>query len=120
MEWEEKTEVKKGKIYNLFRCGYLDVREWLLETDIVLIPLGSTEQHGRHLPVCTDSIATEVPCMLAAELANVPYYQLIPFVLAAAPASGGHGVGDGHAERATYQNVLYEVGRSSSTMASTS
>jgi len=53
--------------------------EWLKETDIVLIPLGSTEQHGRHLPVCTDSIATELPCQIAAELANVPYYQLIPF-----------------------------------------
>jgi hypothetical protein len=62
MEWEEKKEVKEEKIYNLFRCGYLDVREWLKETDIVLIPLGSTEQHGRHCPVCTDSIATELPC----------------------------------------------------------
>src|SRR3990167_277204 len=78
MEWQEKGEVKKEKIHNLFRCGYLDVREWLEETDVVLIPLGSTEQHGRHLPVCTDSIATELPCMLAAELADVPYYQLIP------------------------------------------
>jgi hypothetical protein len=46
MEYEEKKEVTKEKIYNLFRCGYLDVREWLKETDIILIPLGSTEQHG--------------------------------------------------------------------------
>jgi len=67
MEWEEKKEVKEEKIYNLFRCGYLEVREWLKETDIVLIPLGSTEQHGRHCPVCTDSIATELPCQIAAE-----------------------------------------------------
>ncbi len=89
MEYVEKKEVKKEKIYNLFRCGYLDVREWLEETDVVLIPLGSTEQHGRHLPVCTDSIATELPCMVAAEMANVPYYQLIPFrILASAFSSG--------------------------------
>ncbi|MBI3759915.1 MAG: TIGR03620 family F420-dependent LLM class oxidoreductase, partial [Deltaproteobacteria bacterium] len=96
-----------------FRCGYLDVREWLLETDIVLIPLGSTEQHGRHLPVCTDSIATEVPCMLAAELANVPYYQLIPFGYS---PQHFHPVGTASGtvtlSAATYQNVLYEVGRS--------
>jgi hypothetical protein len=46
MEYEEKKEVKEGKIYNLFRCGYLEVREWLKETDIVIIPLGSMEQRG--------------------------------------------------------------------------
>ena len=52
-----KTPKKKGgedRIYNLYHCGYLEVREWLKETDIVLVPLGSCEQHGRHLPVCTD------------------------------------------------------------------
>jgi creatinine amidohydrolase len=113
MEWEEKKEVKEEKIYNLFRCGYLEVRKWLEETDIVLIPLGSTEQHGRHCPVCTDSIATELPCQIAAEKANVPYYQLIPVGY-----SPQHfhppGVGSGTVtlSAATYQNVLYEVGRS--------
>ena len=113
MEYVEKEEVKKEKIYNLFRCGYLDVREWLEETDVVLIPLGSTEQHGRHLPVCTDSIATELPCMIAAEMANVPYYQLIPFGYSPQhfhPA--GVGSGTITLSAATYQNVLYEVGRS--------
>jgi len=27
MEYEEKKEVKEGKIYNPYRCGYLGVRE---------------------------------------------------------------------------------------------
>ena len=49
MEYEEKKEVKEEKIYNLFRCGYLEVREWLKETDIVIIPLGSTEQHDNNV-----------------------------------------------------------------------
>ena len=48
--------MSEDKIYNLYHCGYLDVRAWLDETDIVLIPIGSCEQHGRHLPVCTDGV----------------------------------------------------------------
>jgi creatinine amidohydrolase len=112
MEWEEKKEVKKEKIYNLFRCGYLEVREWLKETDVVLIPLGSTEQHGRHLPVCVDSIATELPCQIAAEMANVPYYQLIPIGYSPQHLHAP-GVGSGTIcfSATTYQNILYEIGR---------
>jgi len=72
MDYEEKKEIKKEKVYNLYRCGYMEVREWLKETDIVLIPLGSMEQHSKYLPVCTDGIATEIPSQLAAEMANVP------------------------------------------------
>jgi creatinine amidohydrolase len=113
MEWEEKAQVKEEKIYNLFRCGYLDVRKWLEETDIVLIPLGSTEQHGRHLPVSTDSIATELPCMVAAEMANVPYYQTIPFGYSPQHLhQPGVASGTVTLSAAIYQNVLYEVGRS--------
>jgi creatinine amidohydrolase len=102
----------KEKIYNLFHCGYLEVREWLKETDIVIIPLGSMEQHGRHCPVCTDSIATELPCQIAAEMANVPYMPLIPIGY-----SPQHlhppGIGSGTVTftATTYQNMLYEIGR---------
>jgi creatinine amidohydrolase len=113
MEWREQDEIKEEKIYNLFRCGYLDVRAWLEETDVVLIPLGSTEQHGRHCPVCTDSLATELPCQIAAELANVPYVQLMP-VGYSPQHLHAPGVGSGTItfSAATYQNVLYDIGRS--------
>ena len=113
MEWQEQEQIKEEKIYNLFRCGYLDVREWLKETDVVLILLGSTEQHGRHCPVCTDSIATELPCQMAAELANVPYVQLLPIGYSPQhlhPAGTASGTITFSA--ATYQNVLYDIGRS--------
>jgi creatinine amidohydrolase/Fe(II)-dependent formamide hydrolase-like protein len=113
MEWVVQRDVKEEKIYNLFRCGYLDVRKWLEETDIVLIPLGSTEQHGRHLPVSTDSIATELPCQLAAELANVPHYQTIPFGYSPQHLhEPGVASGTVTLSASVYQNLLYEVGRS--------
>lgn len=112
MEWQEQKEVKTEKIYNLFRCTYVDVRNWLKETDVVIIPLGSTEQHGKHCPVCTDSIATELPCQLAAEMANVPFIQLLPIGYSPQhlhPA--GIGSGTITFSAATYQNVIYEIGR---------
>ncbi len=113
MEWSKKGDVKEEKIYNLFRCTYVEVREWLKETDVVLIPIGSTEQHGPHCPVCTDSIATELPCALAAEMANVPYVQLLP--IGYSPQHfHGPGIGSGTItfRSSTYQNVIYDIGRS--------
>jgi len=112
MEYEEKKEVKREKIYNLYRCGYLEVRDWLQETDIVLIPLGSMEQHGRHLPVCTDGLATEIPCQMAAELANVPYMPMIPIGYSPQHLHPA-GIGSGTVcfSATTYQNMLYDIGR---------
>ena len=38
----------------LQEMGWVDVQEYLKTNDMVIIPLGSTEQHGRHLPLGTD------------------------------------------------------------------
>ena len=67
------------KIFDLFYLGYPDIQEWLKETDIVMVPLGSCEQHGLHLPVCVDSIAAELPVQEAAQRANVPHTPLVWF-----------------------------------------
>ncbi|MEE9240256.1 MAG: creatininase family protein [bacterium] len=100
------------KIYNLYHCGYLDIREWLKETDIILVPLGSCEQHGRHLPVCTDGVATEVPIERAARLANVPHTPLIwigysPHHLHPAGTASGTIT----LRQTVYQSMLYDVAR---------
>ena len=100
------------KIYNIYHCGYLDVREWLKQTDIVMVPIGSCEQHGRHLPVCTDGVATELPVQRAAQLANVPHTPLIWFGYSPQhmhPAGTASGTITLRAE--TYQAVLYDVAR---------
>jgi creatinine amidohydrolase len=48
-----------------------EVSEILEETDIVIVPVGSTEQHGPHLPLSTDNIqATELAKRTAARLAE--------------------------------------------------
>ena len=47
---------------------------WFQErSDIVLIPIGSCEQHGAHLPLGTDTITALEVSRRAAEKAQVPY-----------------------------------------------
>lgn len=46
---------------------WTDVQEYLRANDMVIIPIGSTEQHGPHLPLGTDSyIATDIAEMISA------------------------------------------------------
>jgi len=45
---------EKPKSLVLQEMSWLDVQEYLKTSDMVIIPLGSTEQHGKHLPLGTD------------------------------------------------------------------
>jgi creatinine amidohydrolase len=100
------------KPYNLYHCGYLEVRQWLKETDITMVPLGSCEQHGRHLPVCTDGVATEIPVQRAARLANVPHTPLVWFGYSPQHLhSAGTGSGTITLRAEIYQSVLYDMAR---------
>jgi creatinine amidohydrolase len=39
---------------------------------LCLLPLGATEQHGRHLPLCTDSVIATAICSAASSRTRVP------------------------------------------------
>ena len=64
--------------YAMEEMSYPDVQEILKRTDIVLIPIGSQEKHGPHIPLACDSIATIETTRRAAVKAEVPYTPLIP------------------------------------------
>ncbi len=49
------TAVEEGKPLVLQEMSWMDVQEHLKQNDMVIIPIGSTEQHGPHLPLGTDS-----------------------------------------------------------------
>ncbi len=51
--------------YLLAEIGWPDVAAYLESDDRVILPIGSTEQHGRHLPLSTDTL---VPTELARRL----------------------------------------------------
>lgn len=100
------------RIHNLYELGYLDVQEWLKETDVVLVPIGSCEQHGRHLPVSVDGLAALQAVQRAAKKANVPHTPLIWFGYSPQHMRGpGEGSGTITLRPETYQALLYDVGR---------
>jgi creatinine amidohydrolase len=100
------------RIHNLYELGYLDVQEWLKETDVVLVPIGSCEQHGRHLPVSVDGLAALQAVQRAAKKASVPHTPLIWFGYSPQHLRGpGEGSGTITLRPETYQALLYDVGR---------
>ncbi len=58
---------EEGKPLVLQEMSWKDVQENVKQNDMVIIPIGSTEQHGPHLPLGTDSyIGLEVSRMISA------------------------------------------------------
>jgi len=52
--------------------NWVSIRDYLnADNDTIIIPAGSTEQHGLHLPVGTDSIVANMMAEDAAKIANV-------------------------------------------------
>jgi creatinine amidohydrolase len=61
---------EKVKNY-LPHMSWLEVEELLTRTDVALIPVGSLEQHGKHLPLGTDFLAAQEACKLIAQRTDV-------------------------------------------------
>lgn len=96
--------------YNLLECSFVEVQEWLKESDLVLIPIGSCEKHGPHIPLGTDSFITLAVVEKAAEKANVPHTPLMPYGYS--PHHMGepnNGVGTITLRGTTFRNMLYDI-----------
>ncbi len=55
----------------------------------IAIPIGSTEQHGHHLPVCTDWVIPERILAEASRKCDLIVGQFVPFGYRSRPGSGG-------------------------------
>lgn len=99
--------------YNLAHLGPPDIREYLTEKDIAMIPVASMEQHGPHLPLATDTIQAEEVAGRAGERAGVIY---TPVVWAGYSPQHMYGLGEGTGTitvRATVLGELYyDIARS--------
>ncbi len=103
----------KRVTYAMEEMSYPDVQAILKKTDIVLIPIGSQEKHGPHIPLATDAIATIMTTKLAAEKAKVPYTPMIP--VGYSPHHMGRvndGIGTLTFTGETLRRIVYELGRS--------
>jgi creatinine amidohydrolase len=80
------------------------------ETTIV-IPIGATEQHGRHLPVCTDWVLPERIISEAGRVRDLIVGPFIPFGYRSRPGSGGgqHFPGTVSLRATTFMSVLEDV-----------
>src|SRR5215217_3948939 len=84
---------------------------WFQErTDIILVPIGSCEQHGAHLPLGTDTITALEVARRAALKADVPY--TAPFWAGYSPQHRPHtsaGVVTITLRAETLNAVLYDI-----------
>ncbi len=105
------ADVKKK--YNLAQLAFPDIQEFLKESDVVMIPYGSCEMHGQHLPLGTDTYQIAAITQRAAEIANVPYTE--PLMFGYSPhhvRQVESGIGTVTLRANTLISVLYDIGRS--------
>ncbi|MBO0849199.1 MAG: creatininase family protein, partial [Pseudonocardia sp.] len=101
--------------HNILALSYAEVTERLAEgnQDVVLVPLGSTEKHGAHIPLGTDSYVTMEVVERTARDADVLYSPLVPFGYSP-HHMGRHleGAGTITLRAETYRRVMHDVARS--------
>jgi creatinine amidohydrolase len=74
--------VRQGKfIVRVFDTNWMQIEEYLRRDDRVVLPTGSTEQHG-YLSLGTDAILAERVSVEAAEPLGVPVLPVLPFGMA--------------------------------------
>ena len=56
-----------------------EVEEYLAENDVALFPVGSTEQHGKHLPLDNDAFSAFEIAKRVSEKTGVVYLPVMPF-----------------------------------------
>jgi creatinine amidohydrolase len=63
----------------MYKLTRPEIEEYLQRCDIVLLPVGATEQHGRHLAIDTDSFISHEVAKRIAEKAGVLVAPVVPF-----------------------------------------
>jgi creatinine amidohydrolase len=96
--------------YNIYEMTATELSEYLKKVDIILIPIGSCEQHGTHGLLSTDGSAAWIVTKLAAEKVKVPHTPLI--WMGYSPHHMKPGGGTITLRESTFRDLLYDVGRS--------
>jgi creatinine amidohydrolase len=99
--------------HNLADLTYVDVQDYLKVCDLIIVPIASTEQHGPHLPLKTDSSAALEIAARVAEINNMLHTPVIwtgysPQHL----GTPGGGRGTITVKSSTLHSLLYDITRS--------
>lgn len=93
---------------------YPDIQEHIKAgNDLVIIPVGSMEQHSKHLPLATDMYPPLEISKRAAEMTNTLYTPVLPYGYTPHHIGWmGEGVGTVTMRPKTLMSVYYDIGRS--------
>ncbi len=80
MQSGEKRNETDGARYLLGELTWPEARERFKEVDLAILPVGSTEQHGPHLPVDTDSFDAEYLAGQVAMACSDPKPIVLPLI----------------------------------------
>jgi len=103
----------RKKSWNIAEMGYTDVQEYLKKNDTIIVSMGSTEKHGAHCPLGTDSFTAMGVIERAAELSETFYTPLVP--VGYSPHHMGRmkeGCGTLTFSADTYRSVVYDLAMS--------
>ncbi|WP_396667190.1 creatininase family protein [Microbacterium sp. R86528] len=103
----------KFRSWNLADLSYVDIEEYLKTKDTILVPMASTEQHGPHLPLYTDTItAVEITNRISEQIGVLH----TPPLWAGYSPQHMYGVGQGRGtitlRASTLLNLMNDVARS--------
>lgn len=103
----------KFRSWNHAHLSYVDIQEYLKTKDTILIPMASTEQHGPHLPLYTDTITAVEISERVSEAIGVLH---TPPLWAGYSPQHMYGVGQGRGtvtlRASTLLNLMNDVARS--------
>lgn len=85
-----------------------DVAEAIARSPVAVIPLGSIEQHGPHLPCGTDTFAAELVAQELADRIDALYVPFGPYGVT--PIHAGH-PGTVNLRRSTFEALLHDICR---------
>lgn len=103
----------KFRSWNYAYLTYVDIREYLQTKDTILVPMASTEQHGPHLPLYTDTITAVEIAERVSEAIGVLH---TPPIWAGYSPQHMYGPGEGRGtitlRASTLLAFMHDVGRS--------
>ena len=103
----------RRKSYNTFDMSYDEVAEHLKTNDTIIIPMGSTEKHGAHCVLGTDTMTAMGVVRIAAPLADTLHTPIIP--VGYSPhhmGEMGNGSGTMTFSGTTYRAIVYDLAMS--------
>lgn len=99
--------------FNIADLPYPDIQEYLKTKDTILVPMASTEQHGPHLPIKTDTVTAEE---ISKRVSNLIQVLRTPCLWTGYSPQHLHEPGNGRGtitiRAQTLLNLMYDVARS--------